>query len=165
MKGIAFLTGLWCMILLMFVSQTLYEYNAKDNVTFDIYNYTETNLAWNYTTNEDVIKGNLSQSGYNIDKIQSVRINNIITKTIDWIGYTIYEVTKWSVEFGYTHPEYNFKFYMNFVLCCVVVMVFIQFFPYIIIILALLYLAINGIIKLFKYIKRKRKENKDKNIQ
>jgi len=140
----------------MFASQTLYYSHQENNETFDIYNYTENNFIWNYTSGEDMIRNNYSKmTGLDYSEIQSKRIGNLIHKFIDFIGYSLYEITKWVMEFGYTHPEYDFGFFMNLVKYWLFAMMTIAIFPILIPLLALVYLALIGLNKIFKYIKEK----------
>ena len=128
-----------CIFLMMFASQSLYQYNSKENITFNIYNFTENKIIWNYTLEKDGIANNFSDiTGLNYTQIQSGRVTNIIHKTIDWGGYTIFEIMKWSLEFGYTHPQYNFKFFMYFMMVTMLL-------PFIIPLIVLIYLTIIGI--------------------
>ena len=141
---------------LMFASQTLYNEHQETNKTFDIYNFTENNLVWNYTLKEETIRHNFSEmTGLNYGEIQSKRIKNLIHKFVDFYGYSFFEISKWAMEFGYNHPEYDFGFFMNFVKYWLFAMIIIAIFPILIPLLALIYLALMGINKIFKYAKLK----------
>ena len=147
-----------CVFMMMFVSQQLYHVYQEDNQTFDIYNFTQNSnaLKWNYTLHKETIQSNFSDmTGLDYSKIQSNRINNIIHKTIDWAGYTTFEIMKWSMEFGYTHPQYNFKFFMYF-------MIVMMCFPIIIPLIVLIYLMIIGIKSICLRIQAKSKTLKGK---
>jgi hypothetical protein len=106
MRGLLFGIILFSLFGVMFASQTLYYSHQENNETFDIYNFTENNLIWNYTSSEDMIRNNYSKmTGLDYSEIQSKRIGNLIDKFIDFFGYSLYEINKWVMEFGYTHTE------------------------------------------------------------
>lgn len=131
---------------LMLVGQTLREYNIEENETFNIYNFTENNLVWDYNYST-TIKLNVSNiSNINLNNIQSNRIINIIDKSIDYGGYVIFEISKWGLEFGYTHPQYHFKTIINIMIGLMI----LSILPALIPIIALFYLIFEGIKWLIK---------------
>ena len=139
------------MIISMFAAQTLYETHQKENVTFNIYEFTEKSLVWNYTNPNTDIIGNISEyEPVNYTEIQSKRIQNLIYKAIDFIGYSFYEIAKWSMEFGYTHPQYDFELFMDLVIYYIWAIIILSLFPMVIPVVALTYLAVIGIRKLTK---------------
>jgi len=145
-----------CILMMMFASQQLYKYNQEDNKDFDIYNFTQNNnvLTWNYTLHKETIQSNFSDmTGLDYSNIQSKRINNIIHKTIDWAGYTTFEIMKWAMEFGYNHPQYNFKFFMWLMIISV-------FIPVLVPLIVLFYLIIIGLKKVCLWFKSKSKKPK-----
>ena len=146
MRGLFFGIILFSLFGVMFASQTLYYSHQENNETFDIYNFTENNLIWNYTSGEDMIRNNLSKmTGLDYSEIQSKRIGNLIHKFIDFFGYSLFEISKWVMEFGYTHPEYDFGFFMNLVKYWLFAMILIALFPILIPLIALIYLIFVGI--------------------
>lgn len=154
MRGLVTTIFLFAMISLMFASQTLYHSHLEQNITFDIYNFTENWLVWNYTVGEESIRNNLTQTyGLDYSQIQSKRISNIIYKFVDFVGCSLFEISKWAIEFGYTHPQYNFGYFMNFVKYWLFAMIAIAIFPILVPLLALIYLVLVGLNKLFKYAK------------
>lgn len=147
---------LFAMFAIMFVSQTMYKSNLEENKTFDIYNFTENKLIWNYTQQEDSIRDNFTRyTKLDYGQIQSKRITNLITKLVDWFGYSLFEISKWAMEFGYTHPEYDFGFFMKFVLYWLYAMILIALFPIIVPLIALIYLLIIGVKKRYLWIRKK----------
>ena len=163
MRDLFFGIILFSLFGIMFASQTLYYSHQENNVTFDVYNFTENNLVWNYTSGEDMFRNNLSEiTGLDYGQIQSKRITNIIYKFVDFFGYSLFEITKWVIEFGYTHPEYNFGFFMNLVKYWLFAMITIAIFPILIPLLALVYLALIGLNRIFKYTKVKLWQRKKK---
>ena len=149
MKSLFFGIILFAMFGVMLSSQTLYNDHLENNETFDIYNFTENNLVWNYTSGEDMFRNNISEmTGLDYDKIQSKRIKNLIHKCVDFFGYSMFEVFKWVIEFGYTHPEYDFGYFMQFVKYWLFAMIIIALFPILIPLIALIYLLFVGIKKI-----------------
>lgn len=140
--------------LTMFVGQVIQE-EQKNNIDFDIYNYTENNILWNSSYGEKELNDNLEY-----ENIQSVRLNNIITKTVDWGGYTLTEIGKWGVEFGYDNPDYDFEFFVNVIIYFLYATIIIGFFPVVVPIIALVYICIKVCFDIYsklraKYGKRK----------
>lgn len=159
MKGLLFLMFVVFISCIMFSSQTLYQSHLDENKTFNIYNFTENNLVWNYTNSKNDIRNNFSHfTKLDYDKIQSKRITNLIHKAVDWLGYSIFELSKWAMEFGYNHPEYDFGFFTNFVLYYLYAMIAIAIFPIIIPLVALIYLTFIGIKKIYQWIRKKAKK-------
>src|SRR6056297_3981224 len=146
MRGLIFGIVLFVLFGIMFASQTLYHSHQENNETFDIYNFTENNLVWNYSSGEEMFRNNLSDMvSLDYSKIQSKRIGNLIHKFVDCFGYSMFEVSKWAMEFGYTHPEYDFGYFMNFVKYWLFAMIIIALFPSLIPLIALIYLMFVGI--------------------
>jgi len=149
MRGLIFGIMLFALFGIMFASQTLYHSHHDNNETFDIYNFTENNLVWNYSSGEEMFRNNLSDmTSFDYSKIQSKRVENLIHKFVDWFGYSMFEVFKWAMEFGYTHPEYDFGYFMNFVKYWLFAMIIIALFPILIPLIALIYLMFVGIKKI-----------------
>lgn len=152
MRGFITIIFLFSMVALMFASQTMYHSYSEQNITFDIYNFTENTLVWNYTTSEESINNNFTT-------LETKRISKIIYKFVDFFGYSLFEISKWAMEFGYTHPEYNFGYLMNFIKYWLFAMIAISILPILVPLLALIYLVLVGLNKLFF---RKKKLNEVK---
>lgn len=60
----------------------------------------------NYSWNSSQYQPEPNTKGFNGNFL-----GNIITKTVDWFGYSFYEISKAFFAYGYDHPEYNFKWY------------------------------------------------------
>lgn len=136
MRGMFFAVLLVTLFAIMFASQMLYNANQEDGIEFDIYNFTENSLVWNYS----YININISEGPIKIS-----RVENLVHKTVDWFGYSMFEVSKWAVEFGYTHPEYNFEYFFNFLRIYLYVLIVIAFAPVIVPATAIGYLICIGI--------------------
>ena len=151
MRGFFFGTFLFIVFAIMFASQSMYNYHQEDNISMNIYNFTENYLLWNYTSQKPhIIDAIANNTGIRYDTIQSVRISNLIHKTVDWLGFVFFETSKWAIEFGYTHPEYDFEFFMHFVKYWLFAMLAIAASPIIVPLIALLYLLCIGVGKLYK---------------
>jgi hypothetical protein len=110
-----------------------------------------------------MFRNNLSEiTSSDYGQIQSKRIKNVVYKFLDFFGYSLYEINKWVMEFGYTHPEYDFGFFMNLVKYWLFAMMTIAIFPILIPLLALVYLALIGLNRIFKYTKVKLWQRKKK---
>jgi len=131
-------------ILAMFgVGAALYS----ENNTQDVYNITN-DLVWNTSFNyEENLK---NYTSLNISHINSIRLNNIIYKGVDAIGYITMEVAKWGVEFGYSHPEYNYLFFAKIIIYWVIITTALPLIVLLPIIIALFYIIGEAIYKLIK---------------
>lgn len=148
MRSLIFGIVLLTLFGMIFSAQTLYHSHQENNETFDIYNFTETNFVWNYSSGEEMFRNNLSEmTDSDYGKIQSKRIGNLIHKFFDFFGYSMFEVSKWAMEFGYTHPEYDVGYFMRFVKYWLFAMIIIALFPILIPLIALIYLVVVGIKK------------------
>ena len=92
------------------VGQALYQSDIKENETTNIYNKTEEVFVWNSSTFETA-KINLTNK-LNESELQLLlfnnRVRNVLYKGMDFLGFSMFEVSKWGIEFGYNHPEYDF---------------------------------------------------------
>ena len=132
----------------MFVAQTLYQSHQQYNITFDIYNYTENYLIWNDTAIRHNIENNLTRYVPDNVIIFTKRISNIIFRFLDFVGFSLFEISKFSMEFGYNHPEYDFKYCMNLLKYFLFAWLAILIFPIIIPLIALIYLIFKGLKKI-----------------
>ncbi len=150
-----FIGALLIIVSMMYVGETLHNQDFEDLTPRDIYNWTATNLEWNESTFERVktnVTENLNYSFVNIN-----RFSNILYKTIDWMGYTMFEITKGSIEFGYINADkYNFQFTWKLLIFYVFFMVIVIGLPLLIFLIALGYIIYSGIKALYqKYKNRK----------
>jgi len=150
------------------VGQALYEADVADNTTRDIYNLTESIFQWN-SSNFETTKINMTDVINNTVTRQLLlnhRTKNILYKGFDFFGYSVFEVSKWGVEFGYEHPEYNFLAaakampkYIKIVIGLVVAFLLIKL---IIPLFAVCYIIGGGIKTLYQKYKKKEKPKKNK---
>ena len=139
---------------IMFASQEMYLMNEQLNKTFDIYNYTNNVLVWNYTPSklgDDLV--NLTTQQLSGQK----RITAMIDKFVDFLGFTFFELASWSVEFGYTHPEYDFDWFAKIFFYILWAIIIVAIIPIIIPTMALVYVCYVGIKKLFRRFKQNEK--------
>jgi len=90
------------------IGNVLYESDKEQNITRDIYNYTENALIWN-SSNFQIEDINVSNLPENTSLLTGKRLSNVIMKGVDFLGYTLFEVSKWGIEFGYVRNEINFQ--------------------------------------------------------
>jgi len=130
---------------LMFAGQTAYKSDLEYNITRDIYNLTENSLIWNYSVGE-TIKTNIKSEVDIIEyDINIKRFGNVLGEFINFIGYSVIEVGKWGVEYGYSHPEHDLGFFLNFLIKIFWLILIIVLVPLIIPLLAIIYLSCKGV--------------------
>ena len=148
------LTLMILIILFLFMSagQTAYKLDIESGEERDIYNFTESTMKWN----SSII------NSFNIDIEEDIQIleydvtigrfKNILYKFIDFIGYSSFEGAKWGIEYGYTHPEYDLKFFLDLLIKILWITVIISLIPLVVPLIALIYLFFKGIYYLIKKI-------------
>jgi len=141
-------------IAIMFTGQSLYNSDELLDKDRNIYNFTEEKLIWNESI-KDTISNSFEGSLKDMNDKHSLnikRIGNILGEFINLIGYSAIELTKWSLEYGYNHPEQDLKFFMDFLIKILWIIVIIMFIPLIIPVLALICIFFKGVIWLWKKI-------------
>jgi hypothetical protein len=139
----------------MFVGQTFYKSDLENNEIRDIYNQTESNFNWtDYSimieqSFDEEINNNYGTKEY---EMNVKRIKNILIKFMDFIGYSTFEGTKWSIEYGYNHPKQDLGFFLEFLVKILWIILFITLIPLVIPLLAIIYLFCKGTIWLIKKI-------------
>jgi len=139
-------------VLFIFAGQSAYKTDIEIGKERDIYNFTESTIKWNYNITNSLntnIGNNIPNSEYS-QAIQ--RFNNILYKFVDFIGYSSMEGAKAGIEYGYTHPEYDLKFFLNFLIKILLIGLIISLVPLVIPLIALIYLLFKGIYCLIKKI-------------
>jgi len=134
--------GIFMIIFLIgcFLGQTL----EMSNPDINIYNYTESTLIWPYDQPQKI-----NVTGYDYNQVSNKRLSNLISNGINFFGYSMFELTKWSVEFGYAHPEYDYNFMMNVIIWWMIIVLVLALIPALVPIIALIYLIIIGIKKIY----------------
>lgn len=141
-------------ISILAIGQVLYEEHGED---YDIYNVTS-QLEWNSSCCE-IKEINYSQ-GLSPGEVNGIRINNMVNKFIDFIGFLIFEVTKISIEWGFEHPDFDYKEWVTWIPTVIIVVIIIMIIPVVLPLCAIVYLAYVGIktiwIKIREYIRKRR---------
>ena len=85
------------------------------------------------------------------------RFSNIVSKAVDFIGYSLYEGAKASIEYGYNNPEIDWEKVKDLIIMIFWIILgftLLRNFPYIIAVFYVIYIFI---INLYKYIKKRNK--------
>ena len=102
------------LLAVMTIGNLVYEQDSEENITRDIYNWTESRLQWNSSQFQPEFHDKfVDVTNLDYEQLQSRRISNVIYKYVDFMGYALFQVVKWGMEFGYTHPQYNFEWIMD----------------------------------------------------
>ena len=149
------LWGLFTIIFILLITislysgNSIYEHDIKNGITRNIYNYTDNEIIWN--------SSNFKIKLYNASKTQDIshlRINNIINKMLDSIGYSTLETSKYFIEVGYnSHGKYDLKTMINI----------IKFILWFIIITTLFYPALIIAVSIYEFVKYISKKINNKN--
>ena len=105
----------------MFLGQTVYEKDFEEGNIRNVYNYSESTFKWNNSRLPIIDYTNETK----LDTIYSNRINNFISYSVNYFGNVFMEVSKFCFEFGYTHAEYNFKFYFDFLVKAIKIIIWL----------------------------------------
>lgn len=147
--------SMWFMLVLLLAffggGKALYE---EDN-TQDVYNFTN-NLNWNSSIipAEEIIYNSTSM---NISQANMIRLKNIVYKSVDTVGYIIFETAKWGVETGFRNPDWNYLWLAKWLIILIIIMIALPLLGLFPIIIALIYLSYVGIKQLYLKIKTKLK--------
>jgi len=114
-------------------------------------NQVTNNLNWTFDYEDFETSIIDNEYGVIIPKVN--RLRNVIYKSADTLGYSFIEIGKFLLEFGYDNPNYNYKFFFELLRLYIYFMIISLLAPLLIPILALLYILINGLIKLIKKMK------------
>ena len=126
----------------LFAGGALYQDDLKEGELIDIYNLTSNMLNWEYNYTLEIPTSN--------DTIISSRLYNVLSKGIDFIGFTTFEVAKTGVEFGYTHPEYDYDYALGIVKLLLIIAIIAVLSPLFIPVIAIISIIFMSIYKLFK---------------
>ena len=150
-KGIFGVVIILSVIFTMLMGQSIYEIDQETDIKRDIYNFTENALVWNFPEASYIIERNVSDmTKIDISQLQSRWFSNVIYKGMDFVGYSVMEIGKWSIEFGYAHPQYDFQFFSDIFIYYIWAMVLIAAFPILIPAIVLIYLSMVGLVRLYK---------------
>jgi len=144
------LTILIGIVAMMFVGQTVYTSDLEYNNTRDIYNFTEEKININYSFKENIANSFEKETNLEEYNINTKRIVNIFGAFMEFAVYSFSEVLKGSIEYGYTHPEQDLKFFLDFLIKIFLILIVIALIPLIIPLLAIICILGKGIIYLYK---------------
>ena len=141
-------------VALMFMGQATYQSDVEHGTERDIYNFTESTINWNTNITEK-LNENWEDSIQVLEyDVNIKRFQNILGKFIDFVGYSSFEMAKWGIEYGYTHPEYDLRFFLEILIkilwIIVIIIAITSLAPLIIPLIALIYLFFKGIYYLIK---------------
>ncbi len=141
-------------VALMFMGQSVYQSDVEYGTERDIYNFTESTINWNNSITEKFNENwedNIQVLEYDVN---IKRFKNVLKKFVDFIGYSFVEAFKWGIEYGYTHPEYDLRFFLKILIkilwIIVIIIAITSLAPLVIPLLALIYLFFKGIYYLIK---------------
>ena len=138
--------------LFMMAGQAAYKSDIESGEERDIYNFTESTLKWNNSIT-DSFRENVGEDIQLLEYDVTIgRFKNVLYKFIDFIGYSSFEGAKWGIEYGYTHPEYDLKFFLDLLIKILWITVIISLIPLVVPLIALIYLFFKGIYCLIKKI-------------
>jgi hypothetical protein len=97
-------------------------------------------LVWeyNYTIQSDVKEIN--------------RIENIIHKTLDWGGFSFFEITKGTVEYGYNNHNINYESLLYLIKWFIIIWIIVALLGQLPYIIAIFYVIGIGLQKAYKWI-------------
>ena len=135
-----------------FLGATMHQSDIDNDKERNIYNYSQDlDVAWNSSRWQNV---ELNTTNITMEESYKNRFRNVLYKTVDLVGYSMIQIIKVSIEFGY-EKAYNYKpesfIYIAKLIFIIVIIGFI--IPIIVPILAIIYLLFEGlkwIIKRFK---------------
>ncbi len=138
-------------IMLLFVGQQRYLTDVELDREINPY-WSVDIFEWNSSIMENNIV-NESQLEYR----ELGRFTNMVYKFGDFARYSLFEFAKFSIEAGYTHPEYDYNTFMTLIKWMIIITIFMIFAPLIIPLFILIYIMVDGIINLIKKRKIKNK--------
>ena len=143
-------------VMMMFVGQKIFEVDKEHGQVTDIYNLTE-----NIGLNASAVRFSDSYRDPSLNQDATVNIDrviNIIFKYVDFMIFTVFEVSKWAIEFGYNHAEsISFQSFLTLFYWVVIIMIISIVVPLIIPIIAVVYLSAVGMRELYRRFKIKKK--------
>ena len=146
-------------LMMIFLGVVLHQSDVENNAERNIFNYTETQFdGWN-STQWDVEP--LNSTNVTMSEVFSFRVKNMIFKTVDLVGYSLFQGVKLGIEFGYEKAyAYNPDSFISLAKIILVVVIIAMILPIIIPFLAILYLMFEGAKWLIERFKNERQKNK-----
>ena len=140
----------------LMIGSQLAQVDMENNVERDIYNFTESTIKLN------PINFSIAPD-YEITKgiINVGRLNTIVDSLVDFLLISTEQITKMGIEYGYEHPNINFKIiwkYLIYILIIIIIVLLIKPIGYIIIFIIMLGIMIKEKRDKRNKIKMKRKK-------
>ncbi len=151
---------IYIMVLMMiFLGVVLHQSDVENNTERNIFNYTEAQFdQWNSSQWDS---DPLNSTNLTMSEAFSFRVKNMAFKTVDLVGYSMFQGLKLGIEFGYekayAYDPYSFISIAKLILVIVIIGLVV---PIIVPVLAIIYLLFEGLkwlIKRFKDGRRKKK--------
>lgn len=147
-------TFIWMFVFMgLFFGIMLYDLDIKNNGQRNIYNYTSNSFNWSY----DIEIREFNSTDTNLEDSFRLRMSNIITKTVDLAGYTIFQILSFSIEFGYEKlSDISSQTIITAFKIILTIMIISLIIPIIVPFLALVYLLFEGLKWLINRFKNER---------
>lgn len=143
---------------MMATGAAIYKNDYEDGRQRDIYNTTNNLKVYEEVNLTSHIKIEDYNKSLDVTEYNYQRATNGIFMFMDFMLYSIMELIKFSLEFGYTHAsQYDYWNILDVIKTIAIVFGIIFFIPIIIPVIALFYLFFIGIVELIKFLKNKRK--------
>ncbi len=152
---------IYIMVLMMiFLGVVLHESDVENNTERNIFNYTEAQFGqWNSSQWESKPLNNTNLS---MSEVFSFRVRNMIFKTVDLVGYSLFQGIKLGIEFGYEKAyAYEPERFISLAKVILIVVMIGFIVPIIIPVLALLYLLFEGLKWLIDRFNKNERRKKD----
>lgn len=150
---------------LMYAGQTIYDAHENDTTSYNIYNFTETNLRWNINLTGETQDTLSEKTGLEYEHLLQRRIVNMLRATIEWMGTLMMEVGKFFIEFGFYHPDVDFYFWAHLLLWWLGALIIIALVPLLVPISILVYLAFLGIRRIYRWWKKRMEERQTREVR
>ena len=152
---------IYIMVLMMiFLGVVMHQSDVKNGVERNIFNYTEAQFdVWNSTqwqVNE------FNDTNITMSEAFSFRVKNMVFKTVDLVGYSLFQGIKLGIEFGYEKAyAYEPESFISLAKLIFIVVIIGFIIPVIIPVLALLYLLFEGLKWLIDRFNKNERRKKD----
>ena len=149
---------IYIMVLMMiFLGVILHQTDVKNDVERNIFNYTEAQFdVWNSTQWE---VQELNNTNITMSAVFNFRVKNMVFKTVDLVGYSLFQGIKLGIEFGYEKAyAYEPESFISLATIILVIVIIAMILPIIIPFLAILYLMFEGLKWLIDRFKNERRQ-------
>lgn len=152
-RGLVFILAL----LTIFLGVVMHQSDVENDRERNIFNFTENQFnVWNSSQWQ---VDELNSTNLTMSDAFSFRIKSIIFKTVDVIGYSLFQGVKLGIEFGYEKAyAYNPDSFVSLAKLILVVVIIGMVIPVIVPMLAILYLLFEGCKWLIKRFKNERRQ-------